>query len=273
MFQAARRFFTRDPHAALKKVLGDMPLPSFTHTTQRVLRGLRNPETALSVVGEHIAADPGLSLDVLRMVNSAAYSLRRPVADAAHAARLLGRAELESLVLTVVVRKTIPSTPVPGYDPKTFWHGATRRAAVAKTIADTVHPATARQAFTGVLLQDMALPLLAHANPDGYRALLQEASTRLERRERDRYGWDHAEVASWLCDAWSLPAELRQTISTHHDPDASPAIRIAALVPEQGGDLEPVIETARDKASLSPEATHALLERAAALTAELMAAA
>jgi len=261
MFNAIRRLF--DPRARLREALGKENLPSFSAVQMQVLKSLRSPDTALSAIGHQLASDPGLSTKVLRTVNSAAFGLGRKVSDPAHAAALLGRAELESLVLSVATRHATPSKSISGFDPNTFWRTASRRAATARLLADRVSPRERGVCFTAGLLQDMAVPLLAAARPDTYGPLVEQSrgGPGLIALEREVLGMDHAEVAGWLCENWSFPEPLSAAITGHHgEPGAAPiAVQIVALITDQS-EPEATVEAARDTLNLSPEELLHILE-------------
>jgi len=267
MFAALRRVFRPDPHANLREVLGHQPLPTFPATVQAVLAALRDPETSLGVIGDRLAEDPALTVDVLKTVNSAAYGLRRPVSDAAHAARMLGRSELEALVLARAVRAAMPTRRVPGYDPAAFWRTAAERAALARGLAEAVQPSVARMSYTATLLQDVAVPLLAQADVPHYRDLLtthRGERGRLQDLERSHLDFDHAMVSGWLCEAWAFPEPLQHAIAHHHDEGAPAPVRVAAELEHADQDTAIVIEAARAHLALSPEVTLELMARAAA---------
>jgi len=261
VLKTLRSMFSSDPHANLKRVVGATPIPSFPASIQRVQQALRDPSCSMATVGDRIAADPGLSIDVLKLANSAAYGLRRPVSDPAHAARLLGRSEVEALVLGIAVRDALPGR-IPGFDAGRFWHTAARRAALAAGLAQRVQPRVARLSFTAGLLQDLAVPLLAHANPQGYRQVLatqRQLGGRLDHHERRSLGWDHAMVAGWLCEAWVFPQALALAIAGHHDDSAPAPVQVAA---ELDDDLEPMVEAARQRLGLPADTCLAVLEEA-----------
>ena len=58
--------------------------------------------------------------------------------------------------------------------------------------------------------------------------------TCLTHLERDVFGWDHTQVASWMCDAWAFPEHLTEAIGGHHGElhgyTAPPAVRLSALI-------------------------------------------
>ncbi len=245
MFAALKRMFV-DPKQELVKVLGNQDLPTFPAVHVRVLKMLRDPDTDMKLIAAQVAADPGLSVKVLRMVNSAAFGLRRPAQDVRHALTLMGRSPTEGLVLGLAVRSTSPKAAVAGYEPSRFWRAAARRAATAKAIADALDPRVGMVSFTAGMLQDMALPLLAERKQD-YGGLLQAwhgGEGELEAMEQDRFGWTHAEVAHWLAADWDFPELLGAAIGGHHEEAAPGPVHLVSLLSEQGAGRDALIEAA-----------------------------
>ncbi len=245
-----------DPRAQLMDTLGGATLPSFPAIQMHVLEALRDDGIPLSAVGELVARDPGLCAKVLATVNCAGFGLKRRVDSVSHAVSLLGGARLESVVLALAVSECLPSRPREGFHPRRFWRAAARRAATAQALADLLSPATRSIAFTAGLLQDMAIPLLATNRTATYGPVLDawwRSGTTLEDLERSEFGWDHAEVASWVASEWSFPETLGYAIGGHHgsvEPElkAPLPLRLVGLLDEhadQDQDLERLVETAR----------------------------
>ena len=66
----------------------------------------------------------------------------------------------------------------------------------------------------------MALPVLAH-HESSYGEVLEEwhsGSEDLVALEHDHFDFDHATVASWMCDEWNFPPPLAEAVAQHHDP-------------------------------------------------------
>jgi len=260
----------QDPRAELTKALGGAELPTFPAILMQVLESLRDEKASLSKIADLVSADPGLSVKVLRTVNCAAYGLRRRVDNIAHAVNLLGRGRLESIVLAMAVNDSMPSTPVPGFKPRRFWRAAARRASAAQALAEVLDPKSRAVSFTAALLQDMAVPLLAH-NRGGYAPVLEQwrqDGGSLEDMERSEFGWDHAEVATWISAEWEFPEPLAAAIGGHHGADEpelkSPApVQLVALMGEEDDrrlDIEPMVETARDRFGAPPDRVVAAVE-------------
>lgn len=255
MLTKVRRWFSADPREELKLALGDTPIPAFRGVVMEILKLLRDPVADHRKIGNAVAQDPGLSIRVLKLVNSPAYGLKRKVDNVPHAAALLGRNDLEEIVLALAVREALPQHAIAD---SSFWRIAARRAATARAIAQRIDPSQASLSFSGGLLQDLAVPMLASAKPD-YLEIWQEApgTRQLPELERQRYGWTHADVASWMCEAWSFPKPLRDAIEGHHttaDTAQIPvAVQVAALLEHHEDDPEALIEEGRDRFNLDPD--------------------
>ena len=212
--------------------------PSFPQGVLDLMRLLRDPDADTGRIAETLAWDPGLVVRVLKMVNSAAFGLSSKVDCVRHAVTVMGRSRLEQLVLGVTVKDNLPKAPARGFEAARFWHAAFFRASVARAIAGAIHPVDQERSFTGALLQDMAVPLLAHARPDDYGEVLEEwhgsEKTELHVLEKSAFGWSHDEIGGHLAVDWELPESLTRLIGVHHqdevgDRELPPALRLVAV--------------------------------------------
>lgn len=222
----------QDPKRVLKDTLGSFELPSFPAVVAEAMRQLRDPDAALGDIAQGLMRDPEVSVKLLRLANSPAYSLRHPVRNVHHAMSLLGRAEVESLLLSVAMKNALPK-PRKGCDATRFWQASARRAAVARTIAAKLHPATASESFTASLLQEMAVPLLVKANPKAYlpiREAWASGKGELTDLERETLGYDHAVIGAAMSAEWGFPEELVRAIGGHHHQDAEGDEAVPAAV-------------------------------------------
>ena len=80
-------------------------------------------------------------------------------------------------------------------------------------------------------------------------------------------GGEHADVANWLCTKWEIPTSLKLAIAGHHEAeveDVPPAVTLVGLLSErlQAPEIEPIVETARDRFGLAADTTREVLEEA-----------
>ncbi|MBT3255288.1 MAG: HDOD domain-containing protein [Deltaproteobacteria bacterium] len=188
----------------------------------QILQKIRNPDSSAIDIAESLSLDPGLSVSLLSIANSAAFSPKNRVENLTQAIALVGFSQLESLVLGVGIAKGIPKQTCQWHDPAEFWLTAARRAVLAHELALILSPAKESECFTAAFLQDMALPFLACYRIDDYEPIFKKWHLEggdLAQLEREVMEWDHAEVATWICSEWGLPENIALAIKNHHNPD------------------------------------------------------
>lgn len=269
-----------DPAKALETLLQGVEAPTFPQITLRILKKIRDPEATLEEITASLQWDPGLIVRILRTVNTAAFGPANPIRDVGHAVSYMGRAQLEQIVLSIAVKDALPEEPAPGFDASRFWGAAARRATLSRIFAERLHPALTAESFTGGLLQDMAIPVLASARREDYGPLLQrwhdDSSTSLSELERETLGWTHADIGGLLGKIWELPEPLTASIYGHHRPDTPdellpPALRLVASLRESQKEhgVEVLVEEARERYSLPPDWTVEAVDRAREEAADL----
>jgi HD-like signal output (HDOD) protein len=262
------RLRKRDPKAGLAEIFGDYELPSFPRIVSEAIDKISVADVNLSEVGELLGRDPGVSTKLLGIVNSATFSPRRPVTSVAQAVAMLGRNQVESMLISFAVKDAM-STNSPEFDYRSFWGLSARRAAMAARLAAVADPPSKSAAFTAALLQDMAVPVLS-ARVGGYTSVhggAVHSGHALVIDEEATFGWHHAEVGELMAQAWGFPDELASVIGEHHagagHPPATLIANTAALLPLELDDAaqEVLVEQMRDLYGMAPESSLDLLER------------
>ena len=259
-----------DPKEQMKAVLGDYELPSFPVIVMSAMEKVRDTDASNSEMSELVATDPGLSVRLLTTVNSAAYALKHKVNSIDHAVSLMGRGELESILISMAVHEVMPAENSPVFDAQRFWGAAARRASLASGLADLIDPSSRSESFTAALLQDMAIPILAQQRADDYGPVLEHwyaNGTDLVTLERETFDWDHATVAMWMCDDWGFPDRIAEAIGAHHGTGddelvALPAVSLVGVLREQGEytGVEQLIESAYENYGLSRDQVAELVD-------------
>jgi HD-like signal output (HDOD) protein len=224
----------------LADLLDGYALPSFPRVITQAIERVSSVNADMGAVAETLKDDPGLSVHLLRLVNSASFAPRRPIVDLHQAVMMLGRNQLESMLISMAVNQALPKGPTPGFDTARFWAAASQRATVAATYANLFDPIRRSENYTAALLCDLALPVLAQQVP-GYADVLDEVSDRgvsLIEMEEERYGWNHQTVGALMCENWEFPVQLTESIGAHHDPvaasDILPLVKVVATVRDFG---------------------------------------
>jgi len=183
---------------AVENVLDGFELPTFPHVIADALGRLGDPDVAMSEVAAVLELDPGMSVKLLKLTNSAGFGMRNPVDSLHKAVTMLGRNQVESILIGSAARASVPTPRSPIFNTARFWRTAASRAIVATSISAIVEPTRRSETFTAALLQDMAMPVLVD-HIDGYDLLLKQwhggEIADLAIAEQDQFGWDHASVS------------------------------------------------------------------------------
>lgn len=206
--------------ADLKELLTVERLPGMPQTVVRLLKLARDPSNGPTEFAVVIDADPGLTVQVLRLVNSSYYGFRRQISSVRQAIALLGIRTIQNFVLWHAVFKMMPSPRCSLFDLKALWQDSLRRALFARALSKLLEVPDAEEAFTAGLLQDMAIPLLAKRAPDAYSKFFYARCTakhrvRISQLEKQVFGWNHAMAAGAVARQWHLPETLATLVEGH----------------------------------------------------------
>lgn len=261
------------------RLFGQMVIPTLPQVAVRLLELARADEVDIAEMADVISSDAGLSSKIMRTVNSAQMSLTNPVSDIHHAVTLLGIKRIQSVALAYSAVGAL-SKPVEGFAAQTFWQASLQRAAFARVLATNISPGNEGEAFTGALLQDMALPILLTRYRDSYEPVWSQASEaegKLVELEIEKLSWSHAQAGAWMARNWGFPDVLICCIGLHHATPAELAelnltqtpilaVAISSQLPDVGGTLH-------DELGLDDEQCHQLyqaVDQACGQLAELL---
>jgi putative nucleotidyltransferase with HDIG domain len=198
------------------------PMPQVVIKIQHLISDL-NSDTAK--LAEIIESDQAIAAKVLKMANSAFFGMSGKISSIHQASLLLGYQALGEIV-TMAGAADILSGSMPGYgyDSRELWKHSLAVAFSAKMIAEIKNKDLIHEAHTAGLIHDVGKIILdSHVleNRDQISAyMVQEEKTFLD-AERHIFGFDHAEIASEICQTWKIPEKMSLAIRCHHQPSIS----------------------------------------------------
>ncbi len=192
-----------------EEVLRKVCIPTLRESTQRIL-ALTNDSAADAVhYAELIVEDPGLSSAVLRLVNSALYSLRRRVVDIKDGCVLLGIRNLRSVCLSAALSEEMNAATSSSV--RQCWKYSLGTGHIARCIAQHVCPESETEVSTAGLLH--AVGIIAFLTTEDIRFEPWIRSAAVDRpwseAERERFGFDHAALAEGIATRWKLSPSIR----------------------------------------------------------------
>ena len=202
----------------LQQMLATTHLAALPQGAIRLLELSRDPNCGPADYAAPIEADPGLTGQVLKFVNSSYFGFSRKISSVKAGISLVGVRTIKNFALWNAVFSLVPNPRCGPFDLKGIWQDSLRRAVFARAVAQLQGLKTAEEIFTAALLQDMAVPLLAKEIPQVYARLLEarnQGQRRLSNLESETFGWTHGQAAGMLARQWNLPEEFAALIEGH----------------------------------------------------------
>jgi HD-like signal output (HDOD) protein len=212
------------PNEILRRLVGRMDrLPSLPTVYLEIQEALHDPDRDLSEFGRIVGTDIAMTAQVLKLVNSAFFGLRREISDATEAVGYLGVDTLQTLVLTVHLFTEFEGAKNCGFSLEALSRHSFQTALACKAIAR--HEQRERQfieqAFCAGMLHDTGKLILAHNFPVPYGRILEVAekdAQAVHQVEQRVLGASHADVGGLLLGLWGLPSPVVEAIALHHKP-------------------------------------------------------
>lgn len=209
-----------DAIAALRDIdlPDDLQIPTLPRALTEFIEATSQPDFNIPALGKIVEQDPGMTVDLLRYVNTAAYGATRPVMTPRDAMVRLGVPRARNFLIAAGIRTTTLSYDSRLMNHKNFWTESLRRAVFAQAVAKKLKT-DADLAFIGGLLQDFVLPVLTNQYDNQYIDFLKTVAPQgvsLTEWEWDTFGWDHAAAGAYIARKWKMPDDLLCAIFLHH---------------------------------------------------------
>ncbi|MDZ4688090.1 MAG: HDOD domain-containing protein [Planctomycetaceae bacterium] len=223
-----------------------LALPALPHAVAKFLERSRDDSTTMKELAGIVETDSGLTLELLRHVNSAFVGLRQKSSSVQQALSLLGLRQSKMFLIATGAQAAVASRKSRLINQTSFWNASLQKALFAKKVAGLLKT-DPDIAFAGALLQDFLLPVLTNELYEQYVDFVERRANHPESLadfDQQSFGWDHAIAAASLAHRWKLPDDLVCCILFHHrglsilaDPvlGRSPvaAVVLSALLPDQ----------------------------------------
>jgi len=209
---------SRRPEDLVKGVVKLISLPEIYI---RVSQILEDPNHNARQLGEIISHDPALTVRILRIVNSAYYSLVAKVELVSRAVSVIGEGDLHNLVLATSAVDTFKRIPNQLVDIDLFWRHSVHTGIVSRLLSRHCNILHGERLFIAGMLHDLGKLILYFKEPElSQQVLLAAADSdgQLFRSEKEIIGFTHADVGAALIEAWKLSDTLKEVIACHHTP-------------------------------------------------------
>jgi len=184
---------------------------------------LGDPNANIKELARVIEHDPGLTANLLKVVNASFFSGNRPMRTAHEAITRLGTTQVLQFVISTGVAPSYVHT-IEGYDlaPNMHLQHSVTVAIAAQELGEVLELNAPDYTFTAGLLSGIGKILMGAYVQINVHPILEFANQEgmtFDEAEDKVLGINHAEVGGILLESWGLPAEITDVVRHHLRPD------------------------------------------------------
>ncbi len=219
---ALKAMLRSEPLRDLATSLHNLPSPSDLYL--RITAEMRKEASSLRNIAELIGADVAMTAEVLRITNSAYFSLGSRVHDVFQAVRLLGLETVRALVLQVGIFRQFDKSPEHAAVLRDLDSYGLSVATLARRIAreEGLSENLRDQAFCAGMLACIGTLVFFDAEPLKTREILRRAEEGedLAALEREVFGASQAELGGYLLGLWGFNNAVVEAVLYQNKPSA-----------------------------------------------------
>lgn len=220
------------PELSLKLANAVDRMPAFPKSVQKILELTRDVNCTPRDLVQVIDKDPVVTVKILKVVNSAYYSLPKQVTSISHAVVYLGFNTIKNLALSIAAIGMLPKQNGAGFDVDQYLLHSLSTAGIAKLLANRLDDADPMDCFIGGLLHDFGKVVLAQFFPSEFKNALSQSladGSSLHLALRATIGADHAVVGAMLVEKWRFAPALIDTIEHQFETEGKKSDLLACV--------------------------------------------
>lgn len=196
-------------------------LPSLPVLYIRLTDLLEKTDIDSNQVAKVVSEDIAMTVQLLKLVNSALFGISRKIVNLQEAVSYLGLDTIRSFALAQHLFSQCNNELFKRFKLDQLWTHSLCVAIQARQRASQISQSTqARQdAYVGGILHDVGKLILASFLPESYQEVLDETekSNRSQSEvEVERLGADHASIGAYLTCLWGMPRTITEAVAFHH---------------------------------------------------------
>lgn len=198
-------------------------MPSLSTTVGKVLEICSRTDASPNELNKVISLDPVLTGQVLKLINSAYYSLMNKVTSLTRAITMLGMNTVKNMALSTAIISTVSGAKKSKALPTSkFWAHSIATGVCAKLLAraNGVPVLECEEYFVAGLLHDLGKIPFGDEYSDVLIRARKEQLPLIE-VEREVLGIDHQQVGRLIAEKWTLNEAMSNAICFHHDVDGA----------------------------------------------------
>ncbi len=198
-------------------------IPSFPTVYRDLQQMLNNDEATVAEVAQIVEQDPVLTLHILKMVNSAYFSVSRVLSDVSEAIAVIGLESVQAIMYSVQAFERMPFQQEAQIIVDQLWDHSQRCALIARRIMKECggNKSELEAAFFAGLVHDLGhLILLSQQGARFFRTLMavKKYKVPLHEAERAVFKVTHADLSGYMMALWGISDSVIEPVLFHHDP-------------------------------------------------------
>ena len=207
----------------LRSYITGIQIPTLPDICREFMEEVGKPSASTESISAIIDRDVGLSVTILKLMNSAYFSLATRITSTRQAVQFLGLDTIRSLVVVASLFEAIDLNDDKLPFHRQFGNEALAIASIAKSIAGCEGSSQGKidECFCAGFLSQLGNILFLMQPPElfeSYREVSRVNPTKRLELERDLYGTTHAEVGAYLLSIWGFSHRIVGAVLHHHNP-------------------------------------------------------
>ncbi len=196
-------------------------MPAFPKSVQMILEVSRHINCTPKDILEIIEKDPVMTIKVLKVINSAYFSLPYKINSLDRAVVYIGINTIKNLALSLATIGILPLKNQAGFDMNDYLQHSLVSAGIARQLATrfAAGDIDPMDCYIAALLHDFGKVVFAQFMPEEFSKALklsEETGRPLYETEEEVIGINHASVGAMLAKRWNFSNELIDCVRDHH---------------------------------------------------------
>lgn len=209
-------------------------LPQFPQNIEKLNKLLDSNDSKISDIANQISNDVALTGELLKTVNSAAFSLQTPCSSIADAVKMIGTRGIKNMLYSIGSLNIFAAQTKKNED---LWKHSYQVAFYSYNLAKNFcksDNSVVEDSFVCGLLHDMGKVIFETNCPeyiDNVKKICKDKITSLDLFEKIISGVNHGEIGAKIAEKWNFPESIINVIRFHHSPENAPeATKILAAI-------------------------------------------
>jgi HD-like signal output (HDOD) protein len=192
-------------------------LPPLPHVAAQAIAMVEDPDTTAGKLTTLLGQDTALAARVLKIANSAMFSMQREITTLNQAIMVIGFKSLKGIIVAATLRQLNRKF---GKPEQMIWENSAATAIGCHALTSQLRKPFVDEAFLLGLLHDLGKLVLVRQLPTEYQNVINTTKKGLPfvDVEQDQLGFAHPLIGALVAKKWNFSMETCQVILHHHDP-------------------------------------------------------